>query len=117
MKRYIKSAETELPDKKEIRELRESLADFYEDTRDQGGTPKDTVDLLIDAYGIEAAKYIVAVLVNAKGRFDRRISDRVFDWAESIAPDEETLRKNEIYYTDRIHPAHMNQIAEEIIKR
>lgn len=113
MKKYIKS-ETELLDKREIRELRNGLVDFYEETYDK--TPKDTVELLVDCYGIDAAKYIIAVMVNADGRFDRRISDRVFDWAESIAPDEETLRKNGIYYVDKIHPAHMNQLAEEIMR-
>ena len=114
MKRYIKSSE-ELLDKREIRELKQGLIDFYDET--YSGTPDDTVDLLIDCYGLDAAKYIVAVMINADGRFDRRISDRVFDWAESIAPDEETLRKSGIYYCDRIHPAHMNQIAEAIMKR
>lgn len=113
MKLYIKS-ETELLDKREIRELPDGLVDFYRETYDK--TPKDTITLLVDCYGLEAAKYIIAVLVNAKGRFDRRISDRVFDWAESIAPDEETLRKNGIYYSDNIHPTHMNQLAEEIMR-
>lgn len=114
MKLYIKS-DTDTLDVRKIRELRNGLIDIYRETRD--ATPPDTVDALIEQYGVDDAKYIVAVLVNAKGRFDGRISDRVFDWAESIAPDEDTLTRRGIYYDYAIHPTHMNQIAEEIMGR
>ena len=115
MKLYIKSNSDILPSKAEIRELKSGLIDFFDETRDK--TPKDTIDLLVDCYGIDAAKWIIAIMVNAKGRFDRRISERVYDWAEPLAPDEDTLMKNGIYYCDEIHPVHMNQLAEEIMSR
>ena len=114
MKLYIKS-DTDTLDVRKIRELRNGIIDIYQATRDDA--PSDTVDALIEQYGVDDAKYIVAVLVNAKGRFDGRISGRVFDWAERIAPDENSLMNKGIYYTDAIHPAHMNQIASEIMRR
>lgn len=79
--------------------------------------PCETVDLLIDRIGYTAAADIVAVMVIAKGEKDGRISRTSREWAKARLEDltKEDLTDAYIYYCDDIHPAHMEQIASEMI--
>ncbi|MBO5969171.1 MAG: hypothetical protein J6S14_11820 [Clostridia bacterium] len=80
-------------------------------------TPRETVDLLIDRIGYAAAADIVAVMVIAKGESDGRISPNTRKWAtgrmEGLT--KASLLDAGIYYADDIHPAHLEQIAREIM--
>lgn len=79
-------------------------------------TPRETVDLLTDRIGYTAAADIVAVMVIAKLP-DGRISPNTRKWAtdrmEGLTNDD--LDEAYIFYCDDIHPAHMEQIAREIM--
>lgn len=80
--------------------------------------PAETVAALVGALGYEAAAEIVAVMVRTKGEWDQRISSEARAWAADLV----TLTESEIrdtlglYYSDSIHPAHMDQIARAMAK-
>lgn len=81
-------------------------------------SPAETVADLVEAIGYDNAAEIVAIMVIAKGTWDERISAKVRAWAGdlvTITPDEirDVL---ELYYSDSIHPAHMDQIARAMMK-
>lgn len=78
--------------------------------------PKDTVTALVDAIGYRPALLTIASLVNCRnddGRLDRTVTG----WASGI---EDALDHDAAYelgcYTDAIHMAHLNQIAQAMIK-
>lgn len=103
-------------DKRVIQIWKRHLVNAYSDSRRQGLSQVDTVDAIVSDIGEDNARYIIAVMVNTKGGFDGRISDKVYDWAAAIAPGEDELRAAGIYYCDDIHPAHMDQIASQFMK-
>ena len=76
-------------------------------------SPVVTVSDLVDAIGYENAAEIVAMMVICKGEWDERIGNRRRAWAADLV----TLTADEIrdtlglYYSDSIHPAHLDQIA------
>ena len=80
-------------------------------------SPRETADQLVDRIGYTAAADIVAVMVIAKGEKDGRISANVRKWAtermEGLT--KASLLDAGIYYADDIHPAHLEQIAREIM--
>lgn len=80
-------------------------------------SPALTVTRFVEAVGIEAAQVTIASLVNERGTFDGRISRQTREWAASIdgALDEQTAQEWGIY-TDAIHPAHLEQIAQAMIR-
>lgn len=80
-------------------------------------TPRETADLLTDRIGYNAAADIVAVMVIAKGERDGRISANTRKWATERMDGmtKAILLDAGIYYSDDIHPAHMEQIAREIM--
>ena len=80
-------------------------------------SPAPTVTRFVEAVGIEAAQVTIASLVNQRGTFDGRISRQTREWAASIdgALDEQTAQEWGIY-TDAIHPAHLEQIAQAMIR-
>lgn len=120
MKKYIKESEPlELDpaiDRRVIRIWKEHLVNAYQESRRQGLSQVDAINALVSDIGEDNARYIIAVMVNAKGSFDGRISDKVRSWAATIAPSEDELRQAGIYYCDDIHPAHMDQIASQFMK-
>ena len=79
-------------------------------------TPEDTVDSLIKSIGYDDAADIIAVMVIAKLP-DGRISRTSREWAKARLEDltTEDLDTAYIFYDDTIHPAHMEQIASEMI--
>lgn len=80
-------------------------------------SPAETVADLVEAIGYENAAEIVAIMVIAKGTWDERISAKVRAWAGDLV----TMTADEIrdglglYYSDSIHPAHMDQIARAMM--
>lgn len=79
-------------------------------------TPAQTVAAFVETVGYEAAVEIVASLVN-RSAWDGRISARCAEWAntQENSWDEEACSRLSIY-TNRIHTAHLNQIADAMMK-
>ena len=79
-------------------------------------TPAQTVAAFVETVGYEAAVEIVASLVN-RSAWDGRISTRCVEWAntQENSWDEEACSRLSIY-TNRIHTAHLNQIADAMMK-
>lgn len=80
-------------------------------------SPAETVADLVEAIGYENAAEIVAIMVIAKGTWDERISAKARAWAHDLV----TITADEIhdalglYYSDSIHPAHLDQIARAMM--
>lgn len=93
---------------------RDTLVDFH--CKSFG--PAATVADLVEAIGYENAAEIVAIMVIAKGTWDERISSKARAWAADLV----TITADELhdvlglYYSDSIHPAHMDQIARAMMK-
>ena len=87
---------------------------IYSATRE--ATPYNTVDCLVNEIGCPAAVEVIASMVNRLA-WDGRISNNAKAWASAQADawDKEACSRIGIY-SDRIHPAHLNQIAEEMLK-
>lgn len=79
-------------------------------------TPAQTVAAFVKSVGYEAAVEIVASLVN-RSAWDGRISRRCAEWAKAQdnSWDEEACSSLS-FYTNRIHMAHLDQIAAAMIK-
>ncbi len=80
-------------------------------------SPKATVDAFTGAVGVDMEKNIIASLVN-QSAWDGRISRRASDWALSVAGAYDKKACERLYlYCDRIHRAHLDQIALELMRR
>lgn len=79
-------------------------------------TPAQTVAAYVEAVGYEAAVEIIASLVN-RNAWDGRISRRSAEWAnaQENSWDEEACSSLSLY-TNRIHMAHLDQIAAAMMK-
>lgn len=78
-------------------------------------SPKEAVDTLVTALGLDTAQACVATLVNCVSLSDGRISDKVRSWAQSVeaAPRHSVLWAMDIYGVDSyIHSAHVDQIGD-----
>lgn len=81
-----------------------------------GSTPADTIKKFVDAVGYDDAVVAVATLVN-RSAWDGRISRRAADWAASIENSlDETAAIEHGIYTNRIHCAHLDQLAGAMMK-
>ena len=80
-------------------------------------TPAQTVEAYIADVGKEKAEALIATLIN-HAAWDGRISKAAAQWAQTVESswDEEAAMKLGLY-TDKIHKAHLNQLAEEMMKR
>lgn len=80
-------------------------------------SPKATVDAYTKAVGMDMAKSIIASLVN-RAAWDGRISRRASEWAKTVqgAYDEKACERLHLY-SDRVHRAHLDQIALELMGR
>lgn len=104
----------------EYRAIRKTYAaerDALVTMHEKGFSPAVTVNDLVEAIGYENAAEIIAVMVIAKGAWDERISAKARAWAADLV----TLTRDEIadvlglYYSDSIHPAHLDQIARAMV--
>ena len=100
----------------EFRAIRKTYAaerDALVTMHEKGFSPAVTVADLVEAIGYENAAEIIAVMVIAKGEWDHRVCAKARAWASDLV----TLTRDEIadvlglYYSDSIHPAHLDQIA------
>lgn len=100
--------------REELREAVSLLEATYTETRDE--TPTDTVKKYMALAGSELAQIAVATLVN-RHAWDGRISRRSAEWAAGIAGswDEDAACRMGIY-TNKIHLAHLDQIAQAMRK-
>ena len=91
-------------------------AQYDEESPLYNSTPEQTVAAFVGSVGYEAAVEIVASLVNLSA-WDGRISSRCAEWAsaQENSWDEEACIRIQLY-TDRIHKAHLDQIAEAMMK-
>ena len=104
--------------RKTIRTNREKLIEAHRYSRNHADTPEQTVNILVDKIGTEAAGKIIAIMVMCKGDWDERISRTNRAWAAGIAGHTQNeFADMWIFYCDDIHPAHMDQIATAYRKR
>ena len=88
---------------------RDALVECHRNT----SKPAETVAALVERIGYENAAEIVAMMIICKGEWDERISNRRRAWAAEIvtATADEIRDILDLYYSDSIHPAHLDQIA------
>lgn len=91
-------------------------AQYDEESPLYHSTPAQTVAAYVEAVGYEAAVEIIASLVN-RSAWDGRISRRSAEWAnaQENSWDEEACSSLSLY-TNRIHMAHLEQIAAAMMK-
>ena len=98
-----------------LRDNRDRLVNAYEATRDK--TPDDTIDALIEDAGSILAREIIAQAIIVHS-YDGRISRKAKEWAKTrTTTTEEEMIDAGVYYDSYIHMAHLNQIAEAMMKR
>ena len=99
-----------------IRNRRKALLDAYSNTRED--SPNKTVAELVDSIGRDEARLAVAELVNVVGEWDRRVCIKNRGWALTVEGAEtgEEQNKHGIYLPSSPHPAHIDQIADEMRK-
>lgn len=86
---------------------------IYAATREE--TPYNTVDSLVNEIGYAAAVEVIASMVNRRA-WDGRISNHAKAWASAQENAWDAEASNRIgIYSDRIHPTHLNQIAEAMM--
>lgn len=78
------------------------------------GKPSETVQRFVEAVGLDTANEVVATLIHRHG-WDGRIWRGAKEWASDYGWDEEAANRMWVY-TNRIHMAHLNQIADEMRK-
>lgn len=91
-------------------------AQYDEESPLYHSTPEQTIAAYVEAVGYEAAVEIIASLVN-RNAWDGRISRRSAEWAnaQENSWDEEACSSLSLY-TNRIHMAHLDQIANAMMK-
>lgn len=95
---------------KEFRALIETLEYLYAQDRETGATPSETMKKYIAAVGAETAVSIVALMVR-RVSWDGRISRNAKDWAAGITIPEDLAKREDDAYSEKIHTAHLNQLA------
>lgn len=96
---------------KEFRATIEALEAAHVETCNNSNTPHETARHFIRAVGADTAAQCVAAMVR-RLHWDGRISRTARQWAEGVSLSEEWERRIDDAYTDRIHAAHLSQIAE-----
>ena len=104
------------------RDLVKTLEDLYDYNRGETSgplrnSPEMTVSYFVNNVGEESAARTIASLVN-QSAWDGRISERNKEWARSV-PGALTAEEanNARVYTDKIHKAHLDQIASVMRRR
>ena len=96
---------------KEFRATIEALEAAHVETCNNSNNPHETARHFIRAVGADTAAQCVAAMVR-RLHWDGRISRTARQWAEGVSLSEEWERRIDDAYTDRIHAAHLSQIAE-----
>ena len=108
--------ETRFPLRDEIRADVKTLETIYGESVSAGQPPRETVRAFIEKTGFSRAVAAVGTLVN-RSAWDGRISRKNKEWAAGLvnAWDEETASHMHVY-TNNIHMAHLDQIADAMRK-
>lgn len=96
---------------KEFRATIEALEAAHAETRDNSNNPHETARRFIRAVGADTAAQCVAAMVR-RLHWDGRISHTARQWGDGVSLSEEWERRIDDAYTDRIHAAHLSQIAQ-----
>ena len=95
-----------------------TLKDIHHNARLSHNNPQKTIEEFVDATSDELAVEIIASLVNARAKWDGRISPRNAEWAKSHAVwDRDVIIRMGCYADDVIHSAHLDQLASEIRRK
>lgn len=100
----------------EIMGRRKAAVECYEATFDK--RPEDALDLLEERIGRDGARLAVAEIVRLVGDWDGRVWPDTRRWADSVPGGltREEMNQMGIHVPDgRIHPAHINQLAQEYV--
>lgn len=90
-----------------------TLEKLYGVSRMTHNNPQKVIDEFVDAVGYENAKNVIANLVNARAKWDGRISPRNKEWASNIANiDRDVIIRMGCYADDEIHSAHLDQLCD-----
>ena len=98
---------------KEFRAIIEGLETAHNDTISSSNNPHETARRFIRSVGADTAAQCVAAMVRRLS-WDGRISRTAKAWAESVSLSDEWSRRIDEAYSDRIHAAHLSQIAEAL---
>ena len=97
--------------RKELEKTVEALEAAHADTLNNSNNPHDTARQFIRSVGAETASKCVAAMVR-RLTWDGRISRAAREWAEGVNLSDEWAQRVGEVYSDRIHAAHLSQIAE-----
>lgn len=80
--------------------------------------PQKTIDEFVDFIGYERACYIIANMVNARAKWDGRISPKNAEWAKEHAElDRELVIWLGGYADDVIHSCHLDQLCSYLRRK
>lgn len=99
----------------EILAIKETLVNIYREDSAEGRLPSETVNRFIEAVGKSNARNCLDMIVRHIS-WDGRISRYAKEWAYHIDPPESWTKRADYFSTDKIHPAHINQLAEAAAK-
>lgn len=97
--------------RKDLEKTVETLEAVHADTLQNSNNPHDTARQFIRSVGAETASQCVAAMVR-RLTWDGRISRAAREWAEGVNLSDEWAQRVGEVYSDRIHAAHLSQIAE-----
>lgn len=93
---------------KEMESAKNRFVDIYKETC--SGKVSDTVRTALDELGLDVFREVLAMWVQAKS-WDGRIDRRNAEFFGAVEVDKRVA--DHIYGLDSIHPAHLDQIADE----
>ncbi len=99
----------------EILAIKETLVKIYAEDREAGRLPSETVNRFIESVGKSNARNCLDMIVRHIS-WDGRIGRAAKEWAYHIDPPESWTKRADYFSTDKIHPAHINQLAEAASK-
>ena len=95
-----------------FRENVDLLKEIHQDDLRKSNNPQKTIDEFVDIIGYECAVKIIANMVNARAKWDGRISPRNAEWAKEHAElDREVVIHLGGYADDVIHSCHLDQLC------
>ena len=98
-----------------IKELNK-LIQFYKEDLLAGLSPAATITRAINELGVGTTLEVIAAAIKCK-KHDGRISPRNLDYFMNIPSWEADEQYKILYGLDSIHPAHLEQMADELQKR
>lgn len=89
------------------------LKEIHHNARITHNNPQTTVEEFANAVGFMEARGVIASIVNARAKWDGRISPRNAEWSEVFAVwDRDVILRMGCYADDVIHSAHLDQLCD-----